>query len=93
MNGFAESFSEADKVIIPDIYAAREKDNGLVHSTNLVEALLKNGIDAKYISSFESIENHILENAKKGDIVVTMGAGNVNTIGEAILERNEKEAI
>lgn len=93
LNSFAESFSEADKVIIPDIYAAREKDNGIIHSTHLVEALLKNGIDAKYISSFESIENYILENAKKGDIVVTMGAGNVYTIGEAMLENNEKEAI
>ncbi|CCQ97346.1 UDP-N-acetylmuramate--L-alanine ligase [[Clostridium] ultunense Esp] len=93
LNSFAESFSEADKVIIPDIYAAREKDNGLIHSTHLVEALLKNGIDAKYISSFDSIEDYILDNAKKGDVVVTMGAGNVYTIGESLLENNKKEAI
>lgn len=93
LNSFAESFSEADRVIIPDIYAAREKDNGIVHSTHLVEALVKNGIDAEYISSFESIEDYILKNAKKGDTVVTMGAGNVYTIGEALLESSEKEAI
>ncbi|HSH36229.1 UDP-N-acetylmuramate--L-alanine ligase [Schnuerera sp.] len=93
LNSFAESFSEADKVIIPDIYAARERDNGLIHSTHLVEALSKNGIDAEYISSFENIEDYILKNAKKGDIVVTMGAGNVYTIGEAMLENKEREAI
>lgn len=93
LDSFAESFGEADEVIIPDIYAAREKDNGIIHSTHLVEALLKNGIDAKYISSFENIEKYILNNAKKGDIVVTMGAGNVNRIGEELLKSNEKEAI
>ncbi len=90
---FAESFSDADKVIIPDIYAAREKDTGLIHSTDLVDALVKNGVDAKYMSSFESIESYLLENAKKGDIIVTMGAGNVYAIGEAMLESKEKEAI
>mgnify|MGYP000032092444 FL=1 len=93
LNSFAESFGEADKVIIPDIYAAREKDNGIIHSINLVDALVKNGIDAKYMSSFENIENYILSNAQKGDIVVTMGAGNVNRIGEDLLKSNEKEAI
>ena len=93
LNSFAESFSNADKVIIPDIYAAREKNTGLIHSTNLVDALLKNGVDAKYMPSFENIENYLLENATKGDIVITMGAGNVYTIGEAMLESKKKEAI
>lgn len=93
LNSFAESFNEADKVIIPDIYAAREKDNGIIHSTNLVDALIDNGVDAKYISSFKNIESYILDNAKKGDIVVTMGAGNVYTIGENLLKSKEKEAI
>lgn len=93
LRDFGEAFSEADKVIVPDIYAAREKDNGMIHSTNLVDALIKNGVDAKYISSFENIGNYLLEHAEKGDIVVTMGAGNVYTIGEAMLENKKKEAI
>lgn len=93
LDEFAKSFSNADKVIIPDIYAAREKDNGIVHSTDLVNALKNNGVDAEYISSFENIENYILNNAKKGDVVVTMGAGNVYKIGENLLESNKKEAI
>lgn len=93
LNNFSKSFSNADKVIITDIYAAREKDTGIIHSTHLVDALVRNKIDAKYISSFENIENYILDNAKKGDIVVTMGAGNIYEVGESILESNEKEAI
>lgn len=93
LDSFAESFSDANKVIVPDIYAAREKDNGIIHSINLVEALIKNGTDAEYISSFENIESYILSNAKSGDVVVTMGAGNVYKIGEDLLENNKKEAI
>lgn len=93
LDSFAKSFSKADKVIIPDIYAAREKDTGLIHSTDLVDALVKKGIDARYISSFEDIENYLLEKAKSGDVIVTMGAGNVYTIGDAMLESSEKEAI
>jgi len=93
LDSFSEAFSDADKVIIPDIYAAREKDNGLVHSKDLVNALIEKGVDAKYISSFENIEDYIMNNAKKGDIVVTMGAGNVYKIGEDLLNSNKKEAI
>ena len=93
LNSFSTAFKNADKVIIPDIYAAREKNTNLIHSTDLVDALVKNGTDAIYISSFESIENYILENAKVGDIVVTMGAGNVYTIGDTLLESSEKKAI
>jgi UDP-N-acetylmuramate--alanine ligase len=93
LNDFATAFSRADKVIVPDIYAAREKNTGSIHSTDLVEALIKNGIDAKYMSSFASIENFLLENAKSGDIIVTMGAGNVYAIGDTLLETDEKKAI
>ena len=90
---FGEAFSLAYQVIVPDIYAAREKNNGMIHSINLVETLIKNGVDAKYISSFEHIQSYLLKNAKKGDIIVTMGAGNVYTIGEGMLENKEKKAI
>ena len=93
LNNFSTAFKDADKVIIPDIYAAREKNTNLIHSTDLVDALVKNGTDAIYISSFEDIGNYILENVKAGDIVVTMGAGNVYTIGDNLLESNEKKAI
>ena len=93
LDSFSTAFKDADKVIIPDIYAAREKNTGLIHSTDLVNALVENGTDAIYISNFESIENFILENVAPNDIVITMGAGNVYTIGDALLETGEKKAI
>ncbi|MBU5439281.1 UDP-N-acetylmuramate--L-alanine ligase [Tissierella sp. MSJ-40] len=96
LNNFAESFGDANKVIVTDIYAAREKDTGLVHSKDLANALTQKGIDAKYISSFEEIETYLMNNTKDNDIIVTMGAGNVYSIGDSIIEHNkekEKEAI
>ncbi|WIV13034.1 UDP-N-acetylmuramate--L-alanine ligase [Proteiniborus sp. MB09-C3] len=82
---FADSFSDADKVIIADIYAAREKDTGMIHSRDLVNELVKNGVDAEYLGTFEEISNYIRNNASKDDIIVTMGAGDIYIVGEMLL--------
>ncbi|NLJ77901.1 MAG: UDP-N-acetylmuramate--L-alanine ligase [Tissierellia bacterium] len=93
LEDFGNAFAGAHRVIIPDIYAAREKDNGIIHSTDLVDVLVRNGVDALYIPSFERIEDYLLKHTQEGDIVITMGAGNVHTIGEMMLKNKEKEAI
>lgn len=85
LEDFSNSFYDADKVIITDIYAAREKDNGSVSSKDLADKLKANGVDVLYISNFDEIEKHIKENARENDIVITMGAGDVYRIGENIL--------
>ncbi len=82
---FADSFYDADKVIIADIYAAREKDTGVIHSRDLANELVKNGVDAEYLGTFEEIGNYIKDNASEGDIIVTMGAGDIYTVGEMLL--------
>lgn len=82
---FIDALSGADHVILADIYAAREKDTGMVHSRDLLEALLAQGIDAHYFPSFDEIENYLLKNCKKNDLLITMGAGNVVDIGEHLL--------
>jgi UDP-N-acetylmuramate--alanine ligase len=94
LDSFAESFKDADKVIITDIYAAREKDNGLIHSKDLVNAIIDKGSDAIYLGSFDEVENYLLDNVKENDILLTMGAGNVYMIGDSIIDQNkEKEAV
>jgi len=93
LNSFAEAFEDADKIIIADIYAARELDNGEVHSKDLVNRIKDKGSDALYLGSFEEIEEYVVKEAKTGDIVLTMGAGNVYQIGESILAHNKKEAV
>ncbi|MBP2025239.1 UDP-N-acetylmuramate--L-alanine ligase [Peptoniphilus stercorisuis] len=85
LDSFSKSFDEADVTIITDIYAAREKDYGDIHSKTLCNALVKNGNKACYIENFEDIVKYLKENLSKDDIAVTMGAGDVYTIGEMLL--------
>lgn len=87
---FVDSFEGIDKLIITDIYAAREKDTGEIHSKDLVAAIDNMGQDAIYISSFEDILKHLLKNLRSGDVVITMGAGNVYEIGDDLLKSLQK---
>lgn len=82
---FADSLKGFDHVILVDIYAAREKDNGLVHAKDLAARIKELGTDAKYFSSFDAVENYLLLNCKKNDLLITMGAGDVYLIGEELL--------
>jgi len=90
LNEFSNAFSDADKVIITDIYAAREKDSGDVHSIDLVNKLKENGKEAVYMKDFSDIAKYISENVADKDLVITMGAGDVYKIGDIILKKNIK---
>ena len=85
---FAEALTAADHIILTDIYAAREKDLGEIHSKDLQREIEKLGKKAYYFSDFESIENFLLQNCIPGDLLITMGAGDVNIIGEDLLGTN-----
>ncbi len=82
---FAEALKGFDHVILVDIYAAREADTGLVHAKDLAARIKSLGTDARYFSSFEAVENYLLLNCKKNDLLITMGAGDVYLIGEELL--------
>ncbi len=83
---FAEALSLADHVILADIYAARETDTLGMSSEALAEEIKKLGTDAYYLPSFEAIENFVLEKVIHGDMLITMGAGDVVNIGESLLK-------
>ena len=89
---FASSFNNVNKVIIADIYAAREADNGEIHSKDLVKAIINKGSNAIYLPTFEAIEEYLMKEATPNDVIVTMGAGNVYLIGESIIEHSKKKA-
>jgi len=82
---FADALKGFDHVILVDIYAAREADTGLVHSKDLSNRLKELGTDARYFTSFDAVENYLLKNCKKNDLLITMGAGDVYLIGESLL--------
>ncbi|MDD4493744.1 MAG: UDP-N-acetylmuramate--L-alanine ligase [Eubacteriales bacterium] len=87
LHQFAEAFTNADKVVMIDIYAAREKDPGNINSKILADEINKvSPGKAVYMDSFENAAQYIRDNAKAGDIAVTMGAGNVNTVGKILMK-------
>jgi UDP-N-acetylmuramate--alanine ligase len=82
---FAKALSGADHVVLTDIYAARETNTVGVTSVHLLEELRALGTKCDYFSTFDEVENFLLENCTKGDLLITMGAGDVNLIGEKLL--------
>ncbi len=82
---FAEALSLADKVVLAEIYAARETNPEGISSRQIAEELKKMGREAYYFSTFDEIENFLLEKCIDGDLLITMGAGDVFKIGEKIL--------
>lgn len=80
---FVKALSAAENLVIADIYAAREKDTGLVSSKELADAI----DGAVYIKGFESIADYFMQNASPGDIILTMGAGDIFKVGEIILQK------
>lgn len=88
---FSDSFSDSTKVIITDIYAAREKDTGEIHSLDLVNKLKEKNIDVIYIKDLKDVASYLCDNIKGDDMVITAGAGNVYTIGDMILKKEMSE--
>lgn len=87
LDDFAAALKVCDHVIVADIYAAREKDTGLVSSNDLVEKIAAYGTDAFYLPSFTDIENYLLKNCKKNDLLITMGAGNIDSISNELTKK------
>lgn len=85
LDEFAEALSVADEVILTDIYAARETDTLGVSAEDIADRLLRLGTNVRYIPSFDEIETFILEHCMNGDLLITMGAGDVVKVGEKLL--------
>lgn len=85
-NEFCNCFSGVENLIITDIYAAREKDTGLVSSEQLAEGIKKAGVNCTYIKDFNEITDYLKKHCTDGDVIITVGAGDVFKIGEDFLK-------
>lgn len=85
LKDFAKALSAADKIVLADIYAARETDTLGISSETLQQEIQNLGKECAYFPSFDEIENFLLENCINGDMLITMGAGDVHKIGENLL--------
>lgn len=82
LEDFASSFALADQIIMPDIYFVRdsEEERRRVSACDLVRLINQRGQSARHIPAFDQIVDHLRREVREGDLVVTMGAGNVNEI-------------
>ncbi|MEG0663247.1 MAG: cyanophycin synthetase, partial [Anaerovoracaceae bacterium] len=87
---FPSAFEQADKVVLAEIYAAREKNIHKISSKSLVNEIKKRypNKEVYFFSEFEEIANFVYNNSDPRDLVLTMGAGDVYKIGEMILEKD-----
>ena len=85
-NEFADALCGADLVVLADVYAARETDTLGIKSEDLAREITERGTQAMYFPSFEEIEKFLLKNCINNDLLITMGAGNVNQIGDSLLQ-------
>ena len=86
LNEFADALCGADEVILADIYAAREKNTIGISSGDLADLIAEKGGRSIYIPDFESIKEYIYDNVKEGDLLITMGAGNVVDIADQLVK-------
>lgn len=85
---FARSFGEADVVIMPEIYFVRdsEAERDLISARHLVQQIHQYGGEARHEKSFDAIVEQLSEEVRPGDLVVTMGAGDVWKIAERLVK-------
>ena len=84
---FSNCFEGVDDLILADIYAAREKDTGVVSSAMLAEKINEKGLKCQNLHSFDEIVSYLEANLKEGDVLFTVGAGDVYKVGEMYLEK------
>jgi len=93
LKDFARSFALASEVIVPDIYFVRdsEREKDHISSEDLVAQIRLHGGTATYIETFERIAQHLQERLEPGDLVVTMGAGNIWEVADGMVRRLGKD--
>lgn len=85
---FADAFEKADRLILAEIYAAREKNIYKISSEQLAERIRQThpNKEVLFMKDFHAIADYVREHAQRGDMVITMGAGDIYKVGEMLLE-------
>lgn len=83
---FIDALSSADMVVLAPIFAAREQDIYGVSSLDIKKGLDAKGVECHYFETFAEIEDFLRANCIDGDLLITMGAGNIVNVGEDLLK-------
>lgn len=87
LDDFSESFFDASEVMVAPIYAAREKPDPEIAAQILADRISQNYPNLKVhaFDNFKEIEEHLKESLRAGDVIITMGAGDIYKVGDALL--------
>ncbi|HDL20317.1 MAG TPA: UDP-N-acetylmuramate--L-alanine ligase [Nitrospirae bacterium] len=91
MDEFSSSFGDADELFVTDIYPAGEKPIEGITAGTLVEAIKKNKKEVWYESDTRTLIEKIGKKISSGDLLITLGAGNVYKIGERFIKEAGNE--
>lgn len=87
MNEFTRCFEMADEVLITDIYPAREQDPGDVKAEHLAQSLVHSS--HSYVGDLNNAVTYLMDRLRPGDVLLTLGAGDIDQVGDEILRRLE----
>jgi len=91
-DGFVETFDNVDKLLITDICAARESDPGDISTEMLLEPIRARGVEVHHTPTFDDAEAYLRANWQEGDLVITLGCGDIDLLNEQIaLQGDTKE--
>jgi UDP-N-acetylmuramate--alanine ligase len=86
---FAQSFADADEVVVPDIYFVRDsaRERERVNAQDLVAAICRDGGKARHVAEFSEIVSLLARDVRANDVVITMGAGNIWKVADELVQR------
>src|SRR5438270_2201053 len=88
MEEFTQAFTDADTLIVLDIYAASEQPIPGITGEALAQRIKEEGSkDGRYVASFAEAADVVSSQAEEGDMILTLGAGNVSHLGPTILQK------
>lgn len=88
-NGFVETFDEADHILITDVMGARESDPGDIRSEMFLEPLRARGKNVDVTPTFDDAEAYLRSHWHSGDLVITLGCGNIDLLNEQIAKKGD----
>lgn len=84
-NDYLTCTADADITLVTNIYAAREKDPGDIKAEQIVAGMREHGVNAVHTPAFDDAERYLRAHWQPGDLVLTLGCGNINQLNDQIL--------